>query len=68
MSSTPDQFFSDTIVRFQQWLQFLEHKANEYQTQLNRVQRKQPAADAAEPTAAAPAAEPAPAPGEDPWQ
>ena len=65
MSSTPDQFFSDTLVRFQQWLQFLERKQNEYQTQLNRVQRRQPAADQEQAPAAAP--DPAPAPGEDPW-
>lgn len=54
-----DQAFSESVLRLQSWLQFLERKGNEYQSQMNRVRRS---GAVAEPVAAESAPVPAPAP------
>ncbi len=44
--STINQAYSEAISRLPLWLQFLDRKAAEYQTQMNRVKRgQQPAPD-----------------------
>lgn len=57
MSSAIDQTFNESVLRLQGWLSFLERKAAEYQTQINRVRRGP--ASVVEPVAAA---DPGPAP------
>ena len=37
--SKVDEVFSESVARLQAWLQFLERKEAEYQTQLSRVRR-----------------------------
>ena len=56
--SKVDEVFSESVARLQAWLQFLERKEAEYQTQLSRVRRgggQQPAQQSAPEVAAAPA-------------
>lgn len=52
-----DQAFSESVLRLQSWLQFLERKAAEYQTQMNRVRRSGGGTPSAEPVVAEPAPE-----------
>lgn len=61
MSSAIDRTFNESVLRLQGWLLFLERKAKEYQTQMDRVRRSGGGAPAAEPVAAAPAPVAAPA-------
>lgn len=45
MSSAIDQTFNESVLRLQGWLNFLERKAGEYQSQMNRVRRSTPASE-----------------------
>ena len=54
MSSAIDQTFNESVLRLQGWLLFLERKAAEYQSQINRVRRS--GSSPIEPVAETPAA------------
>lgn len=56
MSSAIDQTFNESVLRLQGWLLFLERKAAEYQSQMNRVRRSGGGTPSAEPVVETPAA------------
>lgn len=63
-----DQTFNESVLRLQGWLLFLERKAKEYQTQMNRVRRSAPSAEPVAETPAAALASAQSAEAEEGWE